>query len=269
MDQNLSAVRPGGAASCRYDGSRLVFRGPARPLGGRHIAFVGGSETVARADARPYPSLLEAALGEVCVNFGQHNGSVEAFLYDPAVPEACADAALTVVTAMGAHNLSNRLYSVHPRRNDRFLRGSDALRAIFPGVDLSDIHFTRHLLMTLRAAAPDRFEVVRQELRIAWLSRMRSFLERIGPRVVLLWFAAQLPPEGDAAEIEDGPLGRDPLFVTRPMLEALRPFVQEIVVAPPAPPGEAPDDAHLRAAEALAEPLQRLLPPREAERAAL
>jgi hypothetical protein len=269
MNQDLRPALPGGAEPCRYGSSRLFFRGPERPLGGRHIAFVGGSETVARAVARPYPALLEEAMGEVCVNFGQHNGSVEAFLQDTLVPKACSDAAVTVVTAMGAQNVSNRLYSVHPRRNDRFLRASNSLRKIYPGLDLSDVHFTRHLLMALRAAAPDRFEVVEEELRIAWFARMRTFLDRIGPRVVLLWFASHLPPEEGAREEVEGPLGRDPLFVTRPMLEALRPLVREIVVVPPAPPGEDPEDAHFRAAEALVEPLGRLLPPRQEERAAL
>ncbi len=218
--------------------------------------------------ARPYPLLLEEALGEVCVNLGQHNGSVEAGLHDTLVPNACADAALTVVSAMGAANLSNRLYSVHPRRNDRFLRPSPGLQAMYPGVEFAELHFTRHLLMTLREVAPERFEAVRQELRLAWLARMRTFLDRIGPRTVLLWFAAHLPPAEAPPDAGEGPLGSDPLFVTRRMLDSLRPLVREIVVAPAAPPGETPEEAHLRAAEALVEPLRRLLPPRE-EQAAL
>ncbi len=36
---------------------------------------------------------------------------------------------------MGAQNLSNRFYAVHPRRNDRFLRASTLMKTIFREVD--------------------------------------------------------------------------------------------------------------------------------------
>lgn len=259
---------PGAAAEpCRYGSSRLSFRGPARPLDGRHIAFVGGSETVARGVAEPFPALLEGALGEVCINFGQHNASVEAFLHDPVVADACRDATVTVVAATGAANLSNRLYAVHPRRNDRVVRASASLRVLFPEVDFAEICFTRHLLLTLHAAAPDRFGIVREELRIAWIARMRTLLDRIGPRAVLLWLAPHPPPSETGPEPEEGPLGRDPLFVSAPMVEGLRPLVQEVVVVPSGPGGGGPDQAaHQRAAEALAAPIRALLPPAESGR---
>src|SRR5688572_29039032 len=129
----------------RYDGSRLSFRGPPHSLGGRHVVFLGGCATHGGPLAEPYPALLEAELGEACVNFGIAQASVEAFLLDPVVGRACRDALVTVVEVMGAANLSNRLYTVHPRRNDRFLRASGALRAIYPEVDFAEICFTRHL----------------------------------------------------------------------------------------------------------------------------
>ena len=66
-----------------------------------------------------------------CVNFGSVNGGVDAFVNDPTIMAACHDAQLTVVQIMGANFLSNRFYSVHPRRNDRFLRASTVLQAIY------------------------------------------------------------------------------------------------------------------------------------------
>lgn len=248
-------------AACRYGGSRLTFRGPPRSLDRRHIAFVGGSETCAREVDHPFPALLEERLGEVCINLGQHNGSVEAFLHDTLVPKACADAALTVLCVTGAGNLSNRLYSVHPRRNDRFLKASPMLRSLFPEVDLAEICFTRHLLLSLMTASPSRFAVVREELRIAWIARMRTFLDRIGSNVLLVWFAPQRPPKEGGRE-EEGTLGREPLFVSRRMVETLRPLVRDIVVVPPGPEGAGLDEvAHERAAAALLEPIRSLLPP--------
>ena len=251
MMQQALAGAGQGFEPCRYGSSRLTFRGPARPLDGRHIAFVGGAETLGRYVEAPFTTLLEREMGEVCVNFGQAHASVETFLHDPLVGNACRDALVTVVGVTGAGNLSNRLYSVHPRRNDRFVKPSASLRAIFPEVDFADICFTRHLLMTLWNAAPDRFDVVRDELRIAWGARMRTFIDRIGPRVVLLW----MPPEPS-----EGPLGSEPLFVTGAMVEMLRPLVQGIVAVPPGGQGEDPAAAHVRAAAALAEVLPGLLP---------
>jgi hypothetical protein len=240
---------------CGYEGSRLTFRGPPRRLHGRHLAFVGGSETWGEGVRRPYPALLERELGEICMNFGQPLASPQVFLEDPVVVPACRGAALTVAGVMGAANLSNRFYSVHPRRNDRLIGPSPALRVLFPGVDFSGICFTRHLLLTLRRASPERFWIVHEELRLAWAARMRSLLEGVGPQTVLLWFA---PP----AERDDGSLGPDRLFVSAPMVEALRPLVREIVVLS-VPGGPLDQAAHRRAAEALAEPIQALLPPEE------
>lgn len=249
-----------GDLRCRYEGSRLTFRGPPRRLDGRHLAFLGGSETWGEGVRRPYPALLERELGEICVNFGQPLASPQAFLDDPVVVPACRGAALTVVAVMGAANLSNRFYSVHPRRNDRFVRASPALRVLFPQVDFSGICFTRHLLLTLRRASAERFGVLQEELRIAWAARMRSLLGRVGPETVLLWFAPTV-------EREDL-LGPDPLFVLPSMIEALRPLVREVVVVPSVPGGRPLDEAaHRRAAEALVGPIQALLPPEQEARA--
>ena len=231
-----------------YDGSRLSFRGPRHPLGGRHVVFLGGCATHGGPLEAPFPALLEAELGEACVNFGIAQASAEAFLLDPVVERACREVLVTVVEVMGAANLSNRLYTVHPRRNDRFLRPSAALRAIYPDVDFAEICFTRHLLLALHEADAERFDVVREELRIAWAARMGALLERTGPQVLLLW------PQ--AREAGEGPLGADPVFVTRDMVEELRPLVGGIVEVPH--PGR-DAVAHRSIAAALSGPLRVLL----------
>lgn len=122
----------------RYGSSRLLFRGPRRPLDGRQIAFVGGSETYGRCVAEPFPRLVEAALGAPCVNFGQVNGSIDVAVNDPLLMQACREAVVSVVEVTGALNMSNRFYQVHPRRNDRLTRVSTVLQALFPDVDFSE-----------------------------------------------------------------------------------------------------------------------------------
>ncbi|MEL6641461.1 MAG: DUF6473 family protein, partial [Pseudomonadota bacterium] len=127
-------VHDGGALSydpCRYGLSRIYFRGPKRDLNQPYLAFLGGTETFGKFIETPFPALIELELRHPCINFGCVNGGVDAFVNDPTIMEACKDADLTVVQIMGANNLSNRFFSVHPRRNDRFLRASTVLQAIY------------------------------------------------------------------------------------------------------------------------------------------
>lgn len=208
----------------RFGRSRLLFRGPRPKIDGGYVAVLGGTETYGKYVAAPFPALLGEGLGLPVVNFGCMHAGVNVFVDDDSVLAACAEADLTVIQVMGAANMSNRLYSVHPRRNDRFLKASPALRALYPGLDFTEYNFTRHLLTALEGHAPEAFAAVRQELREAWLGRMRMLLRKIGGRVVLLWMSNRAP--GDWA---DRATGEDPLFVDRALIDALRPDVTDIV----------------------------------------
>jgi hypothetical protein len=221
-------------APCRYGNSRLFFRGPRRPLDGRYIAFVGGTETYGKFVGLPFPALVEDRLGVTCVNFGCVNASVEAFLNEPGIMQTCRDAELTVVELTGAQNLSNRFFTVHPRRNDRFIRASTILRALYPDIDFSEFCFTRHMLTRLHDADPHRFAIVREELQTAWSARMRTFLGELGPRTLLLWFADHLPSDAPY-ERRTTTAWADPLFITRRMVDQLRPLVRGVVLAQPSP----------------------------------
>ena len=218
---------------CQYGDSRLVFRGPVRALEGEYIAFLGGTETYGKFIAEPFPVLVEQTLGIACVNFGQTKAGVDVFLNDPTVLAAAAKARQCVVQVTGANNLSNRFYTVHPRRNDRFLRASAMMQSVFREVDFTEFHFTRHMLRALAAKAPERFAMLIEEVQRAWLSRMELLLARIGPRAVLLWFADHAPEDGtDLSHARD-----DPFAIDRWMIERLRPRVAcvvEVVASPKA-----------------------------------
>lgn len=219
-------------APCRYGMSRIFFRGPRRRLDEPYLAFLGGTETFGKFIDRPFPALVEKGLGQPCVNFGCVNGGVDAFVNDPTIMAACHDADMTVVQVMGANYLSNRFYSVHPRRNDRFLRASTVLEAIYSEVDFADFTFTRHMLETLYAKSPDRFDIVVSELRAAWVARMKNMLGQIGERVILLWFSKHALSDRNWDDYPN-PLRVDPLFITQEMMNELRPQVMDIVTAQP------------------------------------
>lgn len=137
------------------------------------------------------------------------------FLQDRAVRAMIHDASAVVLQVMGAANLSNRYYKVHPRRNDRFVAPSDALRALYPEVDFTEIAFTGHLLSRLVETDPLRFSEVRAVLQRCWVRRMRQVVGLAAGPVHLLWFATRRPEEPAVDR-------HDPNLVTKDMLATLQ-----------------------------------------------
>jgi hypothetical protein len=218
---------------CRYGNSRLLFRGPKQSLDEPYCAVVGGTETYGKFIPRPFSTLMEERLGLPVVNLGCVNAGIDVFMNDPAVMEVVAGASVTVIQALGAHNMSNRFYVVHPRRNDRFLRASAMLKALFPSIDFTEFHFTRHMLSALRQRSETAFEIVVAELQMAWQARMRSLATRMAGDKVLLWVTHGARDgdglgDGQGNRPGDG-LGSDPLFVTRHMIETVSPYFARVV----------------------------------------
>lgn len=213
---------------CRYGKSKLLFRGPKRRLDGTYCVTVGGTETYGKFVADPFPALLEKDLGTTMVNFGYPNAGIDVFMNDPMILDTCSRAKATVIQLVGAQNMSNRFYAVHPRRNDRFLRASVLMKTLFREMDFTDFHFTRHMLSELRLAAPEKFALIEGELKAAWLARMKFMLAKLGGRAVLLWigdYHAQAK-HGDS-------LGPDPLFVDADMVAELAPHASAVVRVDP------------------------------------
>lgn len=209
----------------RYGDSKLLFRGPKADLGERYVAFLGGTETYGKYVETPYPDLVGEEVGCATLNLGCVNAGLDAYLNDETVMDLCAASDVTVLQITGAQNMSNRFYAVHPRRNDRFLRASPLLQTIYSEVDFTDFNFTRHLLRTLEAVSVKKFAMVRQELKDAWVARMRTMVQRIEGDVVLFWLADHSPDDVVACNA----IGGDPLFVDREMLEEIRPLVSDVV----------------------------------------
>ncbi|MDJ0629291.1 MAG: DUF6473 family protein [Rhodobacter sp.] len=210
---------------CHYGTSRNLFRGPQQGLRGDYIVCLGGTETFGRFIEAPYPALIEGRLGLPTVNLGCQKAGIDAFLSCHSLVDICAMAKATVVHLMGAPNMSNRHYTVDPGRNERFLRASKPLKAIYPEVDFRNFDSTADLLTGLARICPKRLHQVRQELQTAWVARMRTLIEQIGGPVVLLW-AADHAPYSKAA---GGTICRDPVFVDRAMLNAVAPRAAALV----------------------------------------
>lgn len=211
---------------CRYGQSRLVFRGPWRAARAPYAVALGGEETYGRFVAAPWPQRLEEGTGRMVLNLGVPHAGPDAWLHDTDLLRLAGGADLRILQVPGAVNLSNPLYTVHPRRNDRFLRASPRLQRLFPEVDFMDFAFTRHMIRALAARGSQRFAEVAQVLAEAWLDRMGALMEALGGRTVLLWFADRAPPApGDRLRLAPGA----PLLVDMTMLQAVRPRAAGLV----------------------------------------
>ncbi|MCG6902290.1 MAG: DUF6473 family protein [Rhodobacter sp.] len=222
---NTAADRTLEYHACRYGSSKILFRGPARRLRGDYISIIGGTETFGKFIRTPYPDLIEAATGMTTVNLGCQRAGIDAFNNAPGLMDICATAQVTVVQIMGASSMSNRFFTVDPRQNDRFLRASRQFKDIYPEIDFSRFDMTSKMLGELVRVGPERLHLVRQELQSAWVARMRSMLGKIEGKKVLLWLADHAP----FSKADGGTICRDPLFVDRAMLNAVREHADELV----------------------------------------
>ncbi|MFM2367658.1 MAG: hypothetical protein RIR95_2266 [Pseudomonadota bacterium] len=210
---------------CKYGSSKLTFRGPARSTLGDYLVTLGGTETFGKFVEAPFPHLLERRLSLPVINLGCMNAGPDLYLNEPDILAIATSARACVVQILGAQNMSNRYYSVHRRRNDRFLVATHLLRGMFPTVDFTEFNFTRHLLTALQTAAPDRFEVVAEELRAGWVLQMRNLLSRLRLPTVLLWASDAVPPEPQQRSkiLCDAPL------VDAEMINAIRPMATRYI----------------------------------------
>lgn len=209
---------------CRYGQSKLLFRGPRRSLKGEYYCFIGSSETYGKFVEKPFVDQVEERLGTPCANFSAVNAGIDAFVHDQSLIGLCGRSRGTVIQVMGAQNMSNRLYTVHARRNDRFLKASTLLQTIYREVDFTEFSFTRHMLTTLKAISPQRFAAIEMELRAAWVARMELILRQIGGRRILLWLREPQPALESGAS-----LGAEPLFVDGSLVGRLDQMADEII----------------------------------------
>lgn len=200
---------------CAYDRGKPRFRGPRVPLDGDYFVTLGGSETFGRFVETPFPALLGDMTGIPVANLGVMYAGSEMVSRHPDLLTVCQNAKAVIVQVPGLPNMTNRFYSVHPRRNDRVLRSSQLLRSMYPGVDFADIHFTGHLLLSLFTQCRGAFQAVLDGLRAEWISHVKSLIRQLPGPVILLWMADHAPgAPGCAKEV-----WRDPMFVDRQMLD--------------------------------------------------
>ena len=203
----------------RFGRAQQIFRGPQPDLRGPYIASLGAAHTFGRYSDRPFPVLLGEAVSMPSLNLGTDGAGPGFFLSDPEVRQAACDAKLCVVQVMSASTVSNRMYTVRPRKNVRIQKVSDLLYGIFPEVDFSRFAFVRPMLTHLNQVDPDRFKLVVNEMKNAWIGRTQTLLTSLHAKTLLFWFSQRAPddPPTDPGD----PAGDYPAFVDKAMVDTV------------------------------------------------
>ncbi|MEM6933642.1 MAG: DUF6473 family protein [Pseudomonadota bacterium] len=201
--------------------TKQMFRGPVPDLRNPYMVCLGSAHTFGRFANRPFSSLIERAVGRPVVNFGAEGAGPGLFLDDPDVLHVANGSEFCVIEVMSARAISNRMYTVRGRRNERLMRVSELLRGLYPDIDFGQFAGVKGMLRALERADPDRFRLVHNEMRNAWIARMQSLLNEIERPTILFWFSDDAPPE--RAEVTTtGGGGRHPAFVDGDMIDAVR-----------------------------------------------
>lgn len=233
MSYELKSVGALSGGTCCYAGSRLPVRGPMRDLTRPYIAFLGGTEVFGRFVKTPFPDVSESLLKQSCVNLAGVNAGLDTFVTDEDLLGVAKDAEVTVIQLLGAQNISNRYYRVHPRRNDRFVQAHPALKQLYPEVDYTEFHFNKHLLTTLQALSEERFASVRDHLQETWVSRMQQVIDALEGQVVMLWITYDL--------LGQSVFNHEPVLVDRSMVKSVQPKTLGLVEVSVATAGQVGD----------------------------
>ena len=227
IDRLCAALnKPRFSVSSRQIGfGNLQIRPMPKTLENDYVVFLGSDDTHGCQVDSPYPSLVQHFTGFQAINLGCVGARIDAFLNDDRVLEICKGAGLAFLEVMGAEAMSNRLYRVSARNNQRLVRVSKYLKALYEGVDFSGVETVSELLTALAQMPEEKLYFVKMELHLAWVARMKALINKIDTPVILLWISDHYPYYAETG----GTIYRDPLFVDRMMIEALRNEVVDVV----------------------------------------
>ena len=171
------------------------FVGQNGRLMGATSLTIGSGQTYGKYVEVLFVDALEAQIGEAVVNLGVMQAGLTATADSPDILPVTSNARMTLVQILDAQNMPNPFYSVHPRRNDRFVSASVTVQRLFPSVDFTGSHVTGHLLGALADTAQSALQSVVSELKIAWVSRLKMIVKSISGDTALLWTAERRPED--------------------------------------------------------------------------
>jgi len=198
MSYVSTGMRPVDFSVCQYGQSRFLLRGKRVRTDRPYWVSIGGANTYAEDIVTPFTTQLERHFKVPIINMGIAHSGPDAVMADSDLMALVARAERVIIEAPSCVNHSNRYYKVHPRRNDRFIRPMPDLVRLYPEIDFTDCHFTKHLLCKLLLCDQERFQIIQDDLQNSWMDKMRTLIAWAGGAI--LWSA---PRGRQTNEIDD------------------------------------------------------------------
>lgn len=194
--------------------SGLWIRGPDPfPLNtSPFVVCLGAAQTFGPFCKRPFPRVLQQALGIPVVNFGYPGAGPAFFNAHPSLIGVANRAAVVVVQAMSGRSVDNSLFvsngleRLTRRADGRVMGAAQAYRALLRRHRFRDRQKLRNLIAETRAS---------------WLEDCRKLLEQITVPKIALWFSVRQPDYIERYLLLRTMMGKFPHLVNRPMWEAL------------------------------------------------
>ncbi len=195
------------------------LRGPAPPslAEGEYITCVGAAQTFGCYSEKPFPALLQEALGIPVLNFGVAGAGPSLFTRQHFL-DHINGGKLVVLQVLSGRSTGNSLFQ--PVNSGEMLnRRSD-------GVELGAAPMYAQLL---QSKSRDEVEAVIRETRENWLREFNELINRITKPVILAWFSVRSPDYRESYSSVECLFGKFPQLVNREMIDRIRPRVDRYV----------------------------------------
>ncbi len=203
----------------RFGHTRQIFRGPKPKFTTGSISFIGGSGTFGRFTDHPFAELVGQKTGRPIANLGTEGAGPGFFLLDPVVLNVASQSSICVLQVMPANCISNRMFIVRPRRNARLHGVSEMLTGIYPEIDFNRFSYARAMLRHLSSIEDNRFRLIVNEMRNAWIARTRTLIAAIQAPILLFWLS-QRAPHQEGEDTTD--FWHYPNFVNQSMIDSVK-----------------------------------------------
>ncbi|MEP4079714.1 DUF6473 family protein [Haloferula sp.] len=212
------------------DDSGLMFRGPIPELKkDGYFTSIGAAQTLGCFCEKPYPTLLQDAIGLPALNLGYGGAGPEFFNSQQPLIDAINGGKFLILQAMSGRSQSNSVFDTG---------GLEYVTVRSTGDQVAAAHAWQELLLgnqTIRSigigkvgpavarrlAAP-KLRAVVEETRANWVNTTRELLSKVNVPVIFLWFSKRTPEYPDDHTTRGKLFGEFPHMITRSMVDDVK-----------------------------------------------
>lgn len=201
-------------------GFAYALRGPdLTDLSLPHGVILGAAQSFGVLVPDPYAHKLTRETGMALRNFAVGGSAPALYLNNPIAIEACNAARFCIIQVLSARGSTNTYFESRDGKN--MLRPRGSRLPFVPGDTAFRAMFENEPLLVSR--------LVVSEMRNNWTLEMIRLLSLIRVPKILLWFSKRSPDLPEEFKTYERAAGVFPQFITREMIETIRPFTDQYV----------------------------------------